>query len=109
MHTMMTSTPCVMLKKTTTQSSSLEVMTLFVKFGIDASWVRARVKQVSEQVFVMRNNFSVVGVLEGHMEGITHISSKGDGKYFISNGKDQCIKLWDIRKMKNKTDGKRVN
>ncbi|GAB4843523.1 hypothetical protein Ancab_013485 [Ancistrocladus abbreviatus] len=40
-----------------------------------------------------------VGVLTGHLEGITFIDSRGDGRYFISNGKDQTIKLWDIRKM----------
>ncbi|XP_043812923.1 LEC14B protein isoform X2 [Manihot esculenta] len=39
------------------------------------------------------------GVLVGHLEGITFIDSRGDGRYFISNGKDQTIKLWDIRKM----------
>ncbi|KAM1805514.1 hypothetical protein ACFX12_031260 [Malus domestica] len=39
------------------------------------------------------------GVLTGHLEGIAFIDSKGDGRYFISNGKDQTIKLWDIRKM----------
>ncbi|CAN1271403.1 LEC14B protein [Linum perenne] len=39
------------------------------------------------------------GVLTGHVEGITCIDSRGDGRYFISNGKDQTIKLWDIRKM----------
>lgn len=39
------------------------------------------------------------GVLMGHVEGITFIDSRGDGRYFISNGKDQTIKLWDIRKM----------
>ncbi|CAH9132676.1 unnamed protein product [Cuscuta epithymum] len=39
------------------------------------------------------------GVLTGHLEGITFIDSHGDGRYFISNGKDQSIKLWDIRKM----------
>ncbi|CAL5415855.1 LEC14B homolog [Camellia sinensis] len=39
------------------------------------------------------------GVLTGHIEGITFIDSRGDGRYFISNGKDQAIKLWDIRKM----------
>ena len=37
------------------------------------------------------------GSLAGHLEGITHISSRGDGRYFISNSKDQSIKLWDIR------------
>jgi WD40 repeat protein len=39
------------------------------------------------------------GVLMGHLEGITFIDSRGDGRYLISNGKDQTIKLWDIRKM----------
>mmetsp|Transcript_5107 Transcript_5107/g.13339 ORF Transcript_5107/g.13339 Transcript_5107/m.13339 type:complete len:584 (-) Transcript_5107:165-1916(-) len=37
------------------------------------------------------------GSLQGHTEGLTYISSKGDGRYFISNGKDQKCKLWDIR------------
>ncbi|XP_022992516.1 LEC14B protein [Cucurbita maxima] len=41
------------------------------------------------------------GILEGHVEGITFIDSRGDGRYLISNGKDQTIKLWDIRKMSN--------
>lgn len=35
----------------------------------------------------------------GHLEGITFLDSRGDGRYLISNGKDQTIKLWDIRKM----------
>ncbi|GLU07477.1 hypothetical protein SLE2022_244340 [Rubroshorea leprosula] len=39
------------------------------------------------------------GILMGHLEGITFIDSRGDGRYFISNGKDQTIKLWDIRRM----------
>lgn len=43
------------------------------------------------------------GVLIGHLEGITFIDSRGDGRYFISNGKDQTTKLWDIRKMSSKT------
>lgn len=39
------------------------------------------------------------GYLMGHLEGITFIDSRGDGRHLISNGKDQTIKLWDIRKM----------
>nr|GLL41879.1 LEC14B homolog [Ipomoea trifida] len=39
------------------------------------------------------------GVLIGHLEGVTFIDTRGDGRYLISNGKDQAIKLWDIRKM----------
>ncbi|KAI4528778.1 WD40 repeat-like protein [Schizophyllum commune Loenen D] len=39
------------------------------------------------------------GVLVGHTEGITNVSAKGDGRYIISNGKDQALRLWDLRKM----------
>jgi len=39
------------------------------------------------------------GVLVGHTEGLTYVASKGDGRYVISNGKDQTLKLWDLRKM----------
>lgn len=38
-----------------------------------------------------------VGVLAGHMDGITYIDSKGDSRYLLSNSKDQSIKLWDVR------------
>ncbi len=47
----------------------------------------------------MGNKSIPEGVMIGHREGITHISSKGDGYSLISNCKDQTIKLWDIRKM----------
>jgi WD repeat-containing protein 23 len=33
----------------------------------------------------------------GHTEGLTYIDSKGDGRYILSNGKDQIMKLWDLR------------
>ncbi|KAL3505809.1 hypothetical protein ACH5RR_031191 [Cinchona calisaya] len=46
------------------------------------------------------------GVLTGHLEGITFIDSRGDGRYLISNGKDQAIKLWDIRKMSSNVNYK---
>ncbi|PWN53676.1 WD40 repeat-like protein [Violaceomyces palustris] len=39
------------------------------------------------------------GVLTGHTEGITFVAPKGDGRYCISNGKDQSTKLWDLRQM----------
>lgn len=45
------------------------------------------------------------GILTGHLEGITFIDSHGDGHYLISNGKDQTIKLWDIRKMSSNATG----
>uniref|UniRef100_U5EIK3 Putative microtubule associated complex n=1 Tax=Corethrella appendiculata TaxID=1370023 RepID=U5EIK3_9DIPT len=37
------------------------------------------------------------GVLVGHFDGITYIDSRNDGRYIISNSKDQSIKLWDLR------------
>nr|GEU83800.1 hypothetical protein [Tanacetum cinerariifolium] len=40
-----------------------------------------------------------VGILMGHLEGITFLGIRNDGRYFISNWKDQTIKLCDIRKM----------
>lgn len=39
------------------------------------------------------------GVFVGHTEGVTYVDSKGDGRYVLSNGKDQTMKLWDLRKM----------
>lgn len=44
------------------------------------------------------------GVLVGHTEGITYVSAKGDGRYVISNGKDQAVRLWDLRKMHSSAD-----
>ncbi|XP_014477688.1 PREDICTED: DDB1- and CUL4-associated factor 11 [Dinoponera quadriceps] len=43
-----------------------------------------------------------VGTLAGHRDGITYIDSRGDGRYLITNSKDQTIKLWDIRALSNK-------
>jgi WD repeat-containing protein 23 len=40
-----------------------------------------------------------VGIFVGHAEGITNVCSKGDGIYVASNGKDQLLKVWDIRRM----------
>lgn len=46
----------------------------------------------------MRHNREV-GIFAGHTEGLTYVESKGDGRYLLSNGKDQTMKLWDTRKM----------
>nr|CAD7411312.1 unnamed protein product [Timema poppensis] len=43
------------------------------------------------------SNAKPVGILAGHMDGVTHIDSRGDGRHLLSNSKDQSIKLWDIR------------
>ncbi|KAK4151915.1 LEC14B protein [Chaetomidium leptoderma] len=37
------------------------------------------------------------GAFVGHIEGLTYIDSKGDGRYILSNAKDQSMKLWDLR------------
>ncbi|KAG6851328.1 hypothetical protein H0H93_005726 [Arthromyces matolae] len=44
------------------------------------------------------------GVLIGHTEGITYVSAKGDGRYLVSNGKDQTMRLWDLRRMRSSED-----
>lgn len=44
------------------------------------------------------------GVLIGHTEGITYVSAKGDGRYIISNGKDQTLRLWDLRQMRSSAE-----
>lgn len=45
-------------------------------------------------------NGKPVGIFYGHLSGVTYVSSKEDTRYFISNSKDQSIKLWDLRKSK---------
>jgi len=42
-------------------------------------------------------NFEPAGIFYGHVSGLTHVESKNDNKYFLSNCKDQSAKLWDIR------------
>lgn len=49
------------------------------------------------------------GMFLGHTEGLTYIDSKGDGRYVISNAKDQTCKLWDLRKMVSTDVGERIN
>ncbi|GJR22790.1 ribonuclease H-like domain-containing protein [Tanacetum coccineum] len=46
-----------------------------------------------------RSKAKAAGILIGHLEGIKFLDNRNDGCYFISNGKDQTIKLWDIHKM----------
>ena len=38
------------------------------------------------------------GVLAGHSAGVTSVSSRGDGIHLCSNGKDQSVKIFDIRR-----------
>lgn len=39
------------------------------------------------------------GYLSGHHGGLTSLEARGDGRYILSNSKDQTAKLWDIRMM----------
>ncbi|KAG0088993.1 hypothetical protein BGZ92_005430 [Podila epicladia] len=48
------------------------------------------------------------GVLVGHTEGITHVTSKGDNRYLASNGKDQKMLLWDLRMMHSNRDYRKM-
>lgn len=36
------------------------------------------------------------------------MSAKGDGRYVISNGKDQAMRLWDLRKMRTSAEFEQV-
>ncbi|KNG47495.1 WD40 repeat-like protein [Stemphylium lycopersici] len=49
------------------------------------------------------------GVFLGHTEGLTYVDSKGDGRYVLSNAKDQTAKLWDLRKMMSKEKADRID
>ena len=49
------------------------------------------------------------GVFVGHTEGLTYVDSKGDGRYVLSNGKDQTMKLWDLRKMMSTEQSAKIN
>jgi len=43
-----------------------------------------------------------VGLLAGHVDGLTYIDPRGDGRHLITNSKDQSIKLWDLRRFSSK-------
>lgn len=53
---------------------------------------------------INESNPHAAGVLVGHRDGITYIDSRGDTRYFITNSKDQSIKLWDTRVFSNYRD-----
>jgi WD40 repeat protein len=40
-----------------------------------------------------------VGTLAGNRAGVTFLNAKGDGVHLLSQGKDQCVRLFDIRTM----------
>jgi WD repeat-containing protein 23 len=40
-----------------------------------------------------------VGHFGGHLLGLTCVATKGDERYLLTNGKDQMMKLWDMRNL----------
>lgn len=48
------------------------------------------------------------GVFLGHTEGLTYIDSKNDGRYVLTNAKDQTAKLWDLRKVMSTTRARKL-
>ncbi|KAL8413634.1 hypothetical protein RB594_005048 [Gaeumannomyces avenae] len=49
------------------------------------------------------------GAFVGHVNGLTYVDSKGDGRYILSNGKDHCVKLWDLRAVMSSADLDRLD
>lgn len=47
-------------------------------------------------------------MFSGHRDGIAYLDMKGDGRHFISNSKDQTIKLWDMRKFSSTKEESRT-
>lgn len=39
-----------------------------------------------------------VGIFAGHVDGLTYVDSRGDGRHLVTNSKDQSVKLWDLRR-----------
>jgi len=48
---------------------------------------------------IMSQTAPPAGLLCGHGNGITALSSKEDGRYIVSNAKDNTAKVWDVRMM----------
>lgn len=53
-------------------------------------------------------NQKSVATMVGHFDGITYIDPKGDGRYFLTNSKDQSVKLWDVRKVGRRNQVKKT-
>lgn len=41
---------------------------------------------------------NAASILVGNRAGISCVSARGDGRYVLSNGKDQALRIWDLRK-----------
>jgi WD repeat-containing protein 23 len=47
-----------------------------------------------------------VGAFVGHARGVACVSSRGDGLHLLSNGKDHCAKLWDVRALQSPAEAR---
>ena len=81
----------------------------------DINTLDIKVKGASDNLIVTGGDDAIINVLDkrllgdeshqtvgrffGHNSGITSIDLTDNCTYIASNGKDQCVKLWDIRKM----------
>lgn len=78
-----------------------------LRFGESGYYLAHSTPRCLDETLALRDRRSLgtaqkpSGVLVGHTEGITYVSSKGDGRYVISNGKDQALRLWDLRRMRS--------
>ncbi|KAN0016014.1 hypothetical protein ACTFIU_005964 [Dictyostelium citrinum] len=71
--------------------------------GSDDSLIRVWDKRSLDNSNRSNGGNKPVGTFTGHYQGLTHVCSKDDGTYVLSNSKDQSAKLWDIRKMSDPT------
>lgn len=62
--------------------------------GSDDCYIKAWDKRILGQ-----GHEHPIGVFIGHEEGVASLATRNDGIYLASNGKDQTMKLWDIRRM----------
>lgn len=53
-------------------------------------------------------NRKSVATLFGHFDGVTYIDPQGDGRHFLTNSKDQSVKLWDVRKVGRRNQVKKT-
>ena len=78
-----------------TSTSIYDVLIFIVKLddGVCKVWDRRSLRE---------HNPKPVGVLAGHIDGITYVATRGDGRHLITNSKDQTVKLWDIRRVSDR-------
>ena len=67
-------------------------------FAISSSEIDSIVSQVWDRRTLVETAARPVGILAGHVDGLTYVDPRGDGRHLITNSKDQSIKLWDMRK-----------